>query len=82
MCVCLRVCVCACVRQTYPPLQAIPLPQCQCISLGNNWDNVDFAVDGLHKLYIQRLKTSKEKEKRNNYNNVEEEINGKNNNTE
>ena len=59
---CVCVCVHARVRQTYPSLQAIPLPQCQCVSLGNNWDNVDFAVDGLHKLYIQRLKTSKEKE--------------------
>lgn len=57
-CLCVRVCR----HQTHPPLQAIPLPQCQCVSLGNDWDYVDFAVDGLHELHIQRLQTSEEKE--------------------
>lgn len=51
-----------CRHQTYPPLQAIPLLQRQCVGLGNDWDYVDFAVDGLHKLHIQRLQTSKEKD--------------------
>lgn len=51
-----------CLYQTHPSLQAVSLPQCQRVSFGNDWDNVDFAVNGLHELHIQRLKTGKNTE--------------------
>lgn len=50
--------MCARMHETHPPLQTLPLPQCQCVSLGDHWDNVDFAVDGLHKFHVQRLQTN------------------------
>lgn len=43
------------MHDTHPPLETIPLSQCQGVSLGDNWDYVDFAVDGLHKFHVQRL---------------------------
>lgn len=55
------MCVCVCVK-THPPLQAVPLPQCQRVGLGNDWDYVDFAVDGLHELHIQRLQADRERD--------------------
>lgn len=55
------------MHETHPPLQTLPLPQCQCVSLGDHRDYVDFAVDGLHKLHIQWLQANnvndKEKKK-------------------
>lgn len=56
--------VCVCVQDTHPPLQTIPFPQCQCVSLGDNWHDVDFAVDGLHELHVQRLQTNSEGEEK------------------
>lgn len=58
--------VCVCRRGTYPPLQAVPLLQRQRVGLGNDWDDVDFAVDRFHELHIQRLQTGKVRKKRNN----------------
>lgn len=55
-------CRCVVLYQTHPSLQAVSLPQCQRVSFGNDWDNVDFAVNGLHELHIQRLKTGKNTE--------------------
>lgn len=42
---------------THPPLKAVSLFQCECVSFSDDRDDVDLAVDGLHKLHIQRLQT-------------------------
>lgn len=44
-----------CLHHAHPSLQTIPLPQRERVSLGNDWNYVDFAVDGLHELHIQGL---------------------------
>ena len=49
----MRACVHVC--PTHPPLQTIPLFQCECVRLGDDGDDVDLAVYGLHELHIQRL---------------------------
>lgn len=52
-----------CVKpQTHPSLQAIPLSQRQCVSLGNDWDDINFTVNGFHELHIQRLETVGDKD--------------------
>ena len=46
---------CVRVRPTHPPLQTVPLFQRECVRLGDDGDDVDLAVDGLHELHVQRL---------------------------
>lgn len=47
---------------SYPALEPLPLSQGECVSLSDDRDHVDFVVDGLHELYIQRLQPERERE--------------------
>lgn len=47
---------------SYPALEPLPLSQGERVGLGDDRDHVDFVVDGLHELYIQRLQPERERE--------------------
>ena len=60
--VCVCLCVCLCVRVCVFMISHLfflsaDLRMCQAVSFGQHWNYVDFFMQGLHKLHIQRSKT-------------------------
>lgn len=60
---------CACSRQKesdpHPSLETVSLSQRERVGFGDHRNDVDFAMDGLHKLNIQRLQAGKKQAHRN-----------------